>query len=113
MGKVSQKKSKPRREKTYPNGTKRITVLKTVRKELLKDKSQSLKNNGDISEVTMGIKLNPINLKAHIPIFMTSSSLVKTLNIGPAINSKHKVPKSISAIPKRIDSLTVFRHRSS
>lgn len=62
-GNVSQKKFRPNLEKIYPKGTNKITVRITVKTELFRLFPIAWKNTGKISEVTIGKKLTPTNLK--------------------------------------------------
>ena len=106
--KHNQNQSNPISDNKYPKGTNKIIVLRIVKQELFIAWPMAWKNTGKVSDVTSGIKLKPIILKAFLPIFKTTGSWLKTDNICVGIHSKNNVPIIIKTIPKRIDKCNVF-----
>lgn len=110
-GNVSQKYVSPNLEKIYPSGTKSIKVLIIVKTELLSAEPIAWKNTGNISAGTIGMKLNPMNLKPMRPISITRGSDENTFNIGTGKSIKHKAPKVIKLNPNFIEVVSVLLHR--
>ena len=110
-GYVIQNQLRPSLENIQPSGTKRNTVLTTVSIELLKLCPTAWKNTGNISEVTIGMKLIPTKRKPTVPISITALFEVNTDSIGPGIITKHSVPRNISTMPKSTEVDRVFLQR--
>ena len=112
IGKVSQNQYSPKRANIQPSGTKSTTVRSIVSSELFAGEFIAWKKTGNISDVTIGMKLTPMKRKPCAPIEMTSRLSVKTLSICVGISSKHSVPIAISAKPSSTASFSVRRQRS-
>ena len=107
-GNVSQNQFRPKRENTYPRGTKSITVRITVNAELFRLEPTAWKNTGKIREVTSGRKLIPTKRNSTRPISITCSSDVNTRSICVGIETKHIVPGAINANPNKTAIDSVF-----